>query len=85
MPSKKPAINISVPCNHRGLHYQGVSLQDGVNLEVIDAPCGPARQMLKFSNFKEGSAPEGIFFDQVSCIDDKNPAVPSYLQIPALK
>lgn len=74
---KKTAINITVPLSHKGHHYQGVALADGVGLGLIDAPCGGARQLLEFSNC--AGAPTGILADGVSCIDDKSPAVPGYL------
>jgi hypothetical protein len=74
---KKPAINITVPFSYKGHHYQGVSLADGVSLGLVDAPCGPARKLLSFSNC--AAAPTGILADGVSCIDDKSPAVPVYL------
>lgn len=76
---KKPAVNITVPCNHNSKHYAGVALHDGVGFELIDAPCGQGRQLIAFNNCKD--APSGIFWDGVSGIGDKSPAVKEYLQL----
>lgn len=73
------AINITVPVNHEGHHYQGVSVHAGVDISFTDAPCGPARQLIQFDGAE--NPPTGIFFDQASCVDDKSEAVPTYLQI----
>lgn len=79
-PAKKaPAVNMTIPLNHNGKHYNGISLNSGVGFDLVDAPCGPARQVLSFSNCS--SAPTGIFWDGVTGLDDKSPAVKEYLQL----
>ncbi len=75
----KKAVNITVPCSHNGTHYRGVAMHDGVGFSLVDAPCGPARQMIQFTN--TDNAPTGIFFDQVSCVDDQSAPEPTYLQV----
>jgi hypothetical protein len=77
--SKKPAVNYTIPINHNGKHYLGVSLHDGVDFGLIDAPCGSARQLIQFKNCSD--APTGLFWDGVTCSDDKSPAVKEYLQL----
>lgn len=78
-PKKKPAVNYTVAINHNGKHYAGIAQHDGVGFELIDAPCGPARKLMSFSNCKD--APTGIFWDGVTCTDDKSAAVKTYLQL----
>ena len=78
----KPAINISVPFSFKGNVYHGLSVLDGVNLALVDAPCGSCRKMLSFSNCQE--APTGIFFDGVTAFDDKSGPIQGYLKIRAI-
>jgi hypothetical protein len=73
-------INISVPMSHAGQHYPGVTLHDGVSVSIVDAPCGPARQMLAFTGCAKPVKP--VFLDCVSAIEDgQDKAVPGYLQL----
>lgn len=60
-------VNITVAFSHNGDHYDGLSLADGVTFDLVDAPCGPARQMIALGNAVD--APAGIFFDSVSAIE----------------
>jgi len=81
---KKKVINISVVFNHNGNHYQGMALFDGVGLGLVDAPCGPARQLINLTNAGiEGvDWPSGVLADAVSCVNDKSDKpVPAYLKI----
>lgn len=76
-----PCINISVKFTWRSYTFDGVTLHPGVSLDLTDAPCGPARQMLVFDGAP--AAPTGIFFDAVTSIDVDAPPVPHYLQLRA--
>lgn len=73
-------VTITVPFSDDGRHYLGVSLRDGVGFELIDAPCGAARQLVSFTNAE--NAPTGIFWDGVTGFDDQSHRVPpGYLAI----
>ncbi len=77
MQNKKPVINVTVSFSHKSHHYNGIALSDGVGFELIDAPCGVQRQLLKFTNC--ANAPTGIIWDGVTAVDDKSAPVPAYL------
>jgi len=75
----KKAVNFTVPFSYLAGHYQGIALLDGVTFALVDAPCGPARQLLKFGNCK--SAPTGIFFDGVTAVSSDDFPVQGYLKL----
>lgn len=83
MPDKKQpcktAVNITVPFSHNGNHYVGVAVCDGVGISLVDAPCGPGRQLLSFSNAAD--APTGIIWDGVTAVDDKSQPAQGYLKL----
>lgn len=73
------AINITVPFLFNGVHYAGLSIHNGVDFELIDAPCGAGRQLIKLIGAE--NYPDGIFWDAVSAVTTSEPAHPLYLQI----
>jgi hypothetical protein len=73
------AVNITVPFLHNGVHYAGLSIHNGVDFELIDAPCGAGRQLIKLIGAE--IYPDGIFWDAVSAVNADEPAHPLYLQI----
>lgn len=73
------AINITVPFLFNGVHYSGLSIHNGVDFELIDAPCGAGRQLIKLIGTEK--YPDGIFWDAVSAINTAEPAHPLYLQV----
>lgn len=79
-----PVISYSVPINHKGKHYAGISAHDGVGLKLIDSPCGSARQLVTFEGCDQKAYPPGIFFDGVTCLNDQAPPVKEYLQLKPL-
>lgn len=74
MSNKKPVVSISVVFCHNGRKYDGVSMRDGVTMELVDAPCGAGRQILQFGNTK--NPPAGIIWDGVTNVDDKSTETP---------
>lgn len=75
----QPAINYTVPVSYNGHHYDGIAAHNGVGLDVIDAPCGQGRQLMSFPGCS--TAPTGVFWDGVTCVDDTSPACPRYLNL----
>lgn len=73
------AINITVPFLFNGVHYSGLSIHNGVDFELVDAPCGAGRQLIKLIGAE--NYPDGIFWDAVSAVTTSEPAHPLYLQI----
>lgn len=73
------AVNITVPFLFNGVHYAGMSICNGVDFELIDAPCGNGRQLIKLTG--AASYPDGIFWDAVSAVTVNEPAHPLYLQV----
>jgi len=73
------AVNITVPFLFNGVHYQGMSVHNGVDFDLIDAPCGAGRQLIKLIGAE--NYPDGIFWDAVSAINTVEPAHPLYLQV----
>lgn len=73
------AVNITVPFLFNGVHYAGMSVHNGVDFELIDAPCGAGRQLIKLIGTEK--YPDGIFWDAVSAVTTSEPAHPLYLQI----
>lgn len=73
------AINITVPFLFNGVHYSGLSIHNGVDFELVDAPCGAGRQLIKLIGTEK--YPDGIFWDAVSAINTAEPAHPLYLQV----
>ena len=73
------AVNITVPFLFNGVHYAGISIHNGVDFELVDAPCGAGRQLIKLIGAE--NYPDGIFWDAVSAINTNEPAHPLYLQI----
>ena len=73
------AVNITVPFLFNGVHYAGLSVHNGVDFDLIDAPCGAGRQLIKLIGTEK--YPDGIFWDAVSAINTVEPAHPLYLQI----
>lgn len=74
-------INISVNLSHKGHSYKGVTMHDGVDFSLTDAPCGAGRQVCVFVNCED--APTGIFWDCVSGLEISEEANPQYLQLKA--
>lgn len=72
-------FNITVPFEHNSHHYAGISAHNGVTFDLINAPCGEARQLISFGNCD--NPPEGIFWDGVTATNDKGEACPQYLQL----
>lgn len=75
----QPAINFTVSLSYNGHHYAGIAAHNGVGFELVDAPCGNARQLISFPGCSV--APTGIFFDAVSCVDSGSAACPLYLNL----
>ncbi len=75
----KNSVNITVPFSYLGGHYQGLSVLDGVTFDLVDAPCGPARQLLSFGNCRK--APTGVFFDGVTAVSANDFPVQGYLKL----
>lgn len=73
------AVNITVPFLFNGVHYAGMSVHNGVDFDLIDAPCGAGRQLIKLIGTEK--YPDGIFWDAVSAISIAEPAHPLYLQV----
>lgn len=73
------AVNITVPFLYNGVHYAGMSVHNGVDFDLIDAPCGAGRQLIKLTG--AASYPTGVFWDAVSSVNADEPAHPLYLQI----
>ncbi len=73
------AVNITVPFLFNGVHYAGMSVHNGVDFDLIDAPCGAGRQLIKLIGAE--SYPDGIFWDAVSAVTTGEPAHPLYLQV----
>jgi len=73
------AVSFTVEFAHKGVHYKGVSALNGVGLELVDAPCGSARQMVQFTGC--ANAPTGIFWDSVSALVANEPAINGYLKL----
>jgi hypothetical protein len=73
------AINITVPFLFNGVHYSGLSIHNGVDFELVDAPCGAGRQLIKLIG--AASCPDGVFWDAVSAVNADEPAYPLYLQV----
>lgn len=73
------AINITVPFLFNGVHYAGLSIHNGVDFELVDAPCGAGRQLIKLIGTE--IYPDGIFWDAVSAVNANEPAHPLYLQV----
>ena len=73
------AVNITVPFLFNGVHYAGMSVHNGVDFDLIDAPCGAGRQLIKLIGAE--NYPDGIFWDSVSAVTTSEPAHPLYLQI----
>ena len=73
------AVNITVPFLFNGVHYAGMSVHNGVDFELIDAPCGAGRQLIKLIGAE--NYPDGIFWDSVSAVTTSEPAYPLYLQV----
>ena len=36
---QETAVNITVPFSHDDVHYEGMALHNGVDFELVDAPC----------------------------------------------
>jgi hypothetical protein len=79
MSDRKDAVSFTVFFGHQGQHYEGVAAMDGVGFELVDAPCGYARQMISFTNC--AYAPKGIFMDSVSALVADEPAIRGYLKL----
>lgn len=73
------AVNITVPFLFNGVHYSGLSIHNGVDFELVDAPCGAGRQLIKLIG--AASCPDGVFWDAVSAVNPDEPAYPLYLQV----
>jgi len=73
------AVNITVPFLFNGVHYAGMSVHNGVDFDLIDAPCGAGRQLIKLIGTEK--YPDGIFWDAVSAVNADEPAYPLYLQV----
>ena len=74
------AVNITVPFLFNGVHYAGLSVHNGVDFELVDAPCGAGRQLIKLIGAGE-NYPTGLIWDAVSAVNPDEPAYPLYLQI----
>ena len=72
-------INISVGMSIDGVHYDGISIHNGVNFDLVDAPCGSDRKLVSLTNGI--MAPEGIFWDACSALDADGPSVSHYYQV----
>ena len=72
-------INISVSMSCGGVHYDVISIHNGVNFDLVEAPCGAGRQMVSLTNAKD--VPLGIFWDACSALDADGLSVSHYYQV----
>lgn len=73
------AVNITVPFLFNGIHYAGMSIHNGVDFELVDAPCGAGRQLINLIG--AASCPDGVFWDAVSAVNAEETAYLLYLQV----
>lgn len=72
----KDAVNLTVSFVHNDKAYDGVTLNAGVEFEVVNELCVSS---LKFTNAAD--APEGILLQGVSAVDVPAIAFRPYLQL----